>query len=400
MLRRHTLARIAGLIALAIGIRIASQLTIAVWTHLPWAIIVAGHDAAEYLAMSQAFARLEFHNLPGEVWRHDVGWPLLLAPLVGFVSAPVAAAIVSFIALGASIVLVVRLARRTFAAPSEKTWAVGAAYAVAYPATVYYGCFALSEPLFVLCILVAAVGVAEQRWWLWGPAVGLAACVRSTGLLLLPAAVIALLASPCRSWAQRAVWRDIILGTVISLLLPSSIAAMSTALWGTLPLTEHQPLFGWPFAGFSRVMERGSVRGIYLALCVALVAFATGKLALQAYRVRTIPYVFAAVFCTAFVTFHLVLRSLVYYGQRIETGDYFDRYMLGVWPFVVLALKSWWRPRVVTGLGVLAFALTVSWGKNYFRAAERYGAPLLEIPSTPPRNTPADAEPPNAPLHH
>jgi len=205
------------------------------------------HDDAMYVILARSLASGEgyrFLNLPGApaATHFPPGYPLLLAA-VSWVAPAFPASVVVFKALNAlflaaAAVLVARFAHaRAVGAP----WALGlgATSAVSIPLLVL-GSMVLSEPLF-LAMLIAALAALElfverpgstRRALLLGAAIAACALVRSHGIVLVPAVVLAL--------AARRRWRDaaLVAGAAVACLLPWQL--WSAAHSGQLPA----PLLG------------------------------------------------------------------------------------------------------------------------------------------------------------
>jgi hypothetical protein len=205
------------------------------------------HDDAMYVILARALASGEgyrYLNLPGApaATHFPPGYPALLA-LVSWIAPAFPANVVVFKALNAlflaaAAVLVARFARER-AVGQGWSLALGGAAAVSIPLLVL-GSMVLSEPLFLallLLLLPALESLTESRASLTrvvvlGAAIGACTLVRSHGIALLPAAVIAL--------ALRRRWRDaaVVTGAATACLLPWQL--WSAAHSGRLPA----PLLG------------------------------------------------------------------------------------------------------------------------------------------------------------
>ena len=226
------------------------------------------HDDAMYVILARALASGEgyrFLNLPGAppATHFPPGYPALLA-VVSFLAPAFPASVVFFkamnaIFLSAGAVLTARFARaRAVGAP----WALalGVVTAVSIPLLVL-GSMVLSELLFlalVLSLLPALESFAEQettpaRAALLGVAIATCAMVRSHGIVLVPAVLLALM--------QRRRWRDAaVLGiAAVACLLPWQL--WSAAHSGQLPaplLGNYDTYTSWWVRGL-RVMGAGMV---------------------------------------------------------------------------------------------------------------------------------------------
>lgn len=372
---RVYITRLSAVVGFVILVRLVLVWTIALFAHISPADVVSGHDGAEYLAMARAFSTGEPSSIPAEVRRHDVGFALLLSLLLRFMPDWVAALVLSSLALGASVILLSEMCRRHLGCSSNEALRVAFAWGVAYPASVYFGVFALSEPLFVSFILVATFALLERRWLISALACAAAFAVRSTGIFL----VFACLAGIWNGNDDRRERMRLCLsflfvaGGLILVFL-----AWNTSILGLIPSQHHQPQFGLPFASFRELAQRGVGREIYIALCVAFFIFALFKL-VREWRASVNPFVVVAVvFCGTFLAFHLILESLVYYGKRIYTAEYLDRYLVALWPFAAVSVRRWWRWPIIIGALLISLVLSLYWGVHYFEDVRRHGAPLLE----------------------
>lgn len=213
------------------------------------------HDDAMYVILARSLASGEgyrFLNLPGTpaATHFPPGYPALLA-LVSSIAPAFPANVLVFKALNAlflaaAAVLIARFARRR-AAGDIWSLALGAVTAVSIPLLVL-GSMVLSEPFFLallLLLLPALESLIESRTSLWrvaglGAAIGACTLVRSHGIALLPAAVVALL--------LRRRWRDAVVLAVaaVGCLLPWQL--WSAAHSGRLPaplLGNYDSYVGW-----------------------------------------------------------------------------------------------------------------------------------------------------------
>jgi hypothetical protein len=222
---------LVGAVALAAGLAVVDTLPVGVM-----------HDDAMYVILSRSLASgqgYRFLNLPGSpaATHFPPGYPALLA-LVSWIAPAFPASVVAFKALNAlflaaAAVLVARFARRRVVGDGWSL-ALGGVTAVSIPLLVL-GSMVLSEPFFlalVLALLPALESVAEERASLGrlmalGAAVAACTLVRSHGIALVPAVVIAL--------ALRRRWRDaaVVAAAAIACLLPWQL--WSAAHGGQLP---------------------------------------------------------------------------------------------------------------------------------------------------------------------
>jgi hypothetical protein len=369
--------RLAGVAGGAALLRVVLIGVLSWSTHFAWQDVVAGHDGVEYLVSARCFAAAAPQAIPPEVRRHDLGWPLVLGIASRLLPAPVAAVGLMLLAVIAATVLVALLARHCCGATACDSLAIAAAFALANPASLYYSCFALSEPLFVLLLLGTVWLAARRRWVASALLCGIAVLVRSTGVLMFPPLLYAFLMSTRGAGLGERLRQ---LGLVIAAFAVPLLAGLALAygLWGTYGALLHGPRFSWPLAGFRDLARRGLFRAGYLVACLAVFLFATARLVVAARRQPSPLLQMVAAFCVIFVAFHLCLESLVYYGQRIYLADYFDRYMLAAWPFAAIALRRWWRPWIVAAATAAAFILALYWGTHYLHDVRAHGAPMLE----------------------
>lgn len=217
------------------------------------------HDDAMYVILARALASgdgYRFLNLPGSpaATHFPPGYPALLA-LVSWIAPAFPASVVAFKALNAlflaaAAVLVSRFARDR-AMGEGWALALGGATAVSIPLLVL-GSMVLSEPFFLallLALLPALEAVAERRASMLrlaalGAAIAACTLVRSHGIALVPAVVIAL--------GLRRRWRDaaVVAGSAIVCLLPWQL--WSAAHAGRLPaplLGNYDSYVGWWLRG-------------------------------------------------------------------------------------------------------------------------------------------------------
>lgn len=171
-------------------------------------------DSAEYLALAEnlrqhhCFSRDTNQPRYPETYRTP-GYPLLLAGVQAVFDGGATSAVLTNLVLGALVVITATVvARPLVGAPLAA--AVGALLLLA-PYRLYYSLWVMSEPLFVLLLLVA-LGCwlrwgHEQKRWFWLAAAGLvlgaATLVRPIGLPLLPLGCVAAALLPARQWQRR-----------------------------------------------------------------------------------------------------------------------------------------------------------------------------------------------------
>ncbi|MCX7625697.1 MAG: hypothetical protein N2Z21_05745 [Candidatus Sumerlaeaceae bacterium] len=364
---------LAGLVAFLRGAMIVA---LSVRTQLMWSDVLGGHDGVEYLAIANSVIKGSFRELPVDVWRHDVGWPLVISVLGFVMPTPLAALVWILFFSAVTVSLVAHFARQHFGSTNEEALRLGATVALGYPAAVYYSCFALSEPL-VLCTVVAAFYVAGlRRWGAAGFLAGAAASGRASAIFLLPALALACVLQQGRfqDKGRQCAW----------LVSTALIPFLGITLWrqtavGVQPLSLHQPHFSFPFAAFQDFLTRGWVRGIYLLVCTIAACFGAVKMLFESVRRHNDPLLHAAAsFTLMFLLFHVCLESLTYYGSRLLLADYFDRYLVAIWPFIVFATRRWWKWPFIALCFSLSVVATLYWGENYFRQVREKGAPMLE----------------------
>jgi hypothetical protein len=226
------------------------------------------HDDAMYVILARALASGEgyrFLNLPGAppATHFPPGYPALLA-LVSWIAPAFPVNVVVFKALNAlflavAAVLVARFARER-AVGDGWSLALGGATAVSIPLLVL-GSMVLSEPLF-LALLLALLPALESlvegrasavRLVSLGAAIAACTLVRSHGIALVPAVVVAL--------ALRRRWRDALVvgGAAAACLLPWQLWSAVHA--GRLPaplLGNYDSYVAWWVRGF-RVAGPGMI---------------------------------------------------------------------------------------------------------------------------------------------
>ncbi|MGB9692447.1 MAG: hypothetical protein ACPL7D_09790, partial [Candidatus Sumerlaeaceae bacterium] len=374
---RNYQLRLVGVTGTAMLVRVALVFLLAMVAGISWKNVLAGHDGVEYLTMAEHLAKGTPTSIPLEARRHDLGWPLLLAFAARFLSLPLAALVLQLALTAAIVIQTSLLAVALLGVSPQDSLRLAAAAVLAYPAALYYSAFALSEPFFVTLIL-ASLLLAHHGRYVWaGFVAGMAATVRSPAILLLPPLTwLCWTTTACLPPRRRIV---ACVGHLACALLPvMAILLASYLLWGTHATSLHSPRFSWPLAGFRELFARGFFRGLYVATCLAVTGLAVIKFSGQSLK-QPMPTLRAITFFSAlFLAFHLCLESLVYYGHRIYLVDYFDRYLLPLWPFVVLATPRWWRWWFVSVMLAVSIFMSVYWGKNYFAAVKTHGAPMLE----------------------
>ena len=226
------------------------------------------HDDAMYVILARSLATgqgYRFLNLPGApaATHFPPGYPALLAA-VSWIAPAFPASVVVFKAfnalfLAAAAVLVARFAYAR-AVGAEWALALGVASAVSIPLLVL-GSMVLSEPLFLALLLALLPALesfvdrpgAARRALVLGAALAACTLVRSHGIALLPAVVLAL--------AMRRRWRDaaLVAGACAACLLPWQL--WSAAHSGRLPaplLGNYDSYASWWMRGV-RVMGPGMI---------------------------------------------------------------------------------------------------------------------------------------------
>src|SRR5258705_60992 len=248
---------LVGALALVAGIAVVDARPVGVFD-----------DDAMYVILARSLASGEGYrwlNLPGApaATHFPPGYPLLLAA-VSWLGPAFPANVVMFKALNAPFLAVaaVLVARLAYDRAVGASWALGlgAASAVSIPLLVL-GSMVLSELLF-LAMLIAMLGALEtfvegggttRRALLLGAAIAACTLVRSHGVVLVPAVVLALA-------AQRR-WRDaaLVAGASVACLLPWQL--WSAAHSGQLPaplLGSYDTYASWWVRGL-RVMGPGVI---------------------------------------------------------------------------------------------------------------------------------------------
>ena len=314
--------------------------------------------------MSAAIARGMPSEIPPDARRHDLGWPLALAALAWAVPAHVAALGLIWGALAGSIVLSGLLARRFAGATDRDAARVATGVAILYPTALYYHSFALGESLFVFLLLAGTWLFLSGRQTRGYLVAGLAAMIRTPGLALPLAFAVAELTTEPRPCLRGCIAR------LAAALAPAALVHIGAhTLIGVTPTQYHQPRFGLPFSGFRGLGALGAARVTYVLAAVGSFCAGTAWIVYIAARMRPLQR-FAAVsalFCAVFLVFHLCLQSLLYQGHRVFTFNYFDRYLLALLPFVLIAARRLLVPWVLAAGLTASLVLSAYWGHNYFR---------------------------------
>lgn len=379
---------------------------------LTWERLALGHDAAEYVAFGRALAALDLTRVPPDALRHHAGFPaLVMVPaLAAFPRTPAVAAVVAGWALtGATLWVGASVMRRHFGAEegadgdaaecmSDRRVALWCfAAATAYPAQVYFGLFALAEPLFTLLLTAGVVLWADGRR---AGAYGLLAVAALTrGAALPAAAALAALdavlaggaawraADPAtfphrrphgartvravRAAAARAAWFGVVAVPYVAW------QAVLRRAWGADTLAIMAPAFGPPFATWPAAMaEAGAARSVYVSACVAAVAAGLAAHGARAWRGRSGADSSAfrlaagtAAAGAAFVVFHACIARLNYLGRPVAVFTYHDRYLAPLVPLALMAAAPWLRWWMVAPAAAASVALSAWWAKGYLAAA-------------------------------
>lgn len=338
------------------------------------------HDGGEYLAFAEILQGRVSGPLPAEVVRHDPGLAFLTvipSILTGkFLSLPIAAVLVQLICLATGLWATLRLTHYLDHSPAQRL-KFGLLVALGYPATVYYGLFHLTELPFMAFIMSSLLCFAGSRFWLAFLLAGLAAVVRSTGLILVaslalahPAVLAAIrIRNPFQMETLKSLW-PVAAGFLIGV-LPWLLGQAGIHHFYQSTVASHKPAFGLPFSGFAEMTSAGTIRMIYILLCVG---FFLTSAALWTRRASSAGWShplsnLLATFLVLFVAFHLCLKSLYYIDRTVLTFDYQDRYLAPLWP---VALLAWRRPipwavvRLAIGIAIVFSAM---WLRNYLHAA-------------------------------
>lgn len=338
--------------------------------------IFLSHDGREYLEFASLLISGNTDTLPPHIQRHQPGFPgsIALVHLLSFktLSLLTSACLLQIAALAACVALFFKLCLH-FGSTARHALLLTFTSAACYPTILYYGLFNLTESLFMAISLGSFLLAAKSRFL---PAImlaSLAATVRSTGLLL-PAAL--LLAHPAfHSLLQRKANRPV--ATLARLAMLTALAllpwvAMQFYLGARFQTSFQtiQPVFGLPFSGFAGIKEVGTIRAAYILAAVAFFLVTTAALITGIIR-RTFPasHIMFATFSVLFLAFHLCLKTLYYIDHTVYTFDYQDRYLAPLFPIAVLVWQRHIRLPVVALLTLASFAISAYWLRNYLAVA-------------------------------
>ena len=347
--------------ALVVGVRLAVFCGIVAFSGLSPAAVVAGHDGEEYIEFALGIAQAAPSAISADSRRHDPGWPLFLAGLAW--AGPIwLVSLVCGMALAAlSSVFTAFICRNGMGASDRDALMVALAAGVAYPSAVYFSAFALTEPFFGALLAASFLAWCGQKRGLAYLLVGFAALVRAPGILMAAAFLTDDLfrRRPLRVFVPLA----------LAILPQAAWLIVSRAVWGVTQIGIHHPQFGLPFAGFQGLAQVGVARAAYVVLAVAVAVVLSALAGREAFRrPQDSPLFVAAVFCVAYLGFHLCLRRLTYLGGQVFTFSYQDRYLVGMLPFVLLPFGRAVRPWLVALLCAASVAMSLYWGANYFQA--------------------------------
>lgn len=338
--------------------------------------IFLSHDGREYLEFASLLISGNTDTLPPHIQRHQPGFPgsIALVHLLSFktLSLLTSACLLQIAALAACFALFFKLCLH-FGATTRHAVLLTCASAACYPTILYYGLFNLTESLFMAITLGSFLLAAKSRFLPAIMVASLAATVRSTGLLL-PAAL--LLAHPdFHCLLQRKANRPV--AALGRLALLSALAllpwlAMQFYLGARFQTSFQtiQPVFGLPFSGFVGINQVGTVRAAYILASVLFFLVTTAVLITGIIR-RTLParYIMFATFSVLFLAFHLCLKTLYYIDHTVFTFDYQDRYLAPLFPIAVLVWQRHIRLPVIALLTLASFAVSAYWLRNYLAAA-------------------------------
>jgi hypothetical protein len=336
---------------------------------------VQGHDGGEYMSFATALSRGSLAGVPADSRRHDPGWPIALAVVAQLPKPAIAGWLLTLACTAGALLYGARwLFQAGFNSTEVQRWTW--AMVLGYPAQVYYGCFVLSEPLFVLLVLCSLFCFSNSEKPGWRiPAyllAAIAALVRGPGLLLAAAYAIYEIIAERRTvaalWPRRIA--SALAGLTLSIVPYAAWTLLARHAWSADGLFVHQPRFGFPFSGFAGWQQIGIARAAYIVACIAFVMSSVVLLAQRAFRPVSHPQLQpAAMFCGLYLFFHLCLRSLHYIDRDVLTFNYQDRYYVGILPFLLVPWLSklrWW---ILLPAGLLSVILSAYWGIHYFAAA-------------------------------
>lgn len=341
---------------------------------------MSGHDGGEYLDFAKALGAWNVRALSYDARRHDPGWPMLVAAFTWAGRPAIVALALIWTFLAASLAVCAAILRRFSPASPEEIVRILCAVALAYPSHIYYHSFALTESSFLFFLLAGTFAFMSQWTLLAYALAGAAGLIRAPGLLL---AVVFLASGVFAAGRTKHV-----LGFVLALAPQALWAVVARRAWGATSAAIHRPQFGLPFEGFRQLFHSEPAKATYaLAVCV----FFTSACillwrAVWRSRARDRFLAVCAGFATAFLVFHLSLKSLRYLGAEVYTPRYIDRYLIGILPFACFAWRKFLRWRVLAVCGAASLGISVYWAHNYSAAA--WGKTWFGLTGLPVRSIP------------
>jgi hypothetical protein len=305
---------------------------------------------AKSLATGEGYRFLHLPGAPPAV-HYPPGWPALLA-LVWRLSPSFPANVpllklVNPLLLGVCATLVCAYGARRFALPPLVAAVVAVVFTAALPLMVIAGVL-FSEPFFFVLLMIAlalADRAVDEGGWRNALAAGLAAggsvLVRSAGLPLVPALVIALLI------ARRRLEAAVAAAGAVAVILPWQVWA-ATHLHSLAPPLRgsYGPYLDWALAlyrergpGFAVVMGRVNLLGMMRSLGIALFPF--GPREIRPLLVTLVLVVAAIGALRARKRATTALLFLLFYFAVVFLWPYApDRYLWAVWPLTGMVLAS------------------------------------------------------------
>lgn len=352
-------------IALSVLLRLALITFYAAVSGIPVSDVVVGHDGREYLDYARLLGRGEIAEIPWEARRHDVGYPAFLIPFATTPFPALASCAATLALLPAMIFLYDRMLAMA-GTPAGQRALLASALTLVYPTQVYYSCFLLSEPLFLTLVLLGTTTALSGRSRSAFAAVGLATAVRTPGVLLAPALVVAeaLVRRSVKTASGLGLW------SILALVPWLAWAAATEIAWKENALSLVRPQMGFPFSGFAGMREVGTVRAVYVLGAVLFFFVSTVRLLRQAHLAgwnSPLPAL-GATFSAIFFLFHACITTVHYIDHAVWTFNYQDRYLVGLLPFALYAWRKELRPWHVAVGALFSVALSAWWGTNYFRA--------------------------------
>lgn len=305
---------------------------------------------AKSLASGAGYRFLHLPGAPAAI-HFPPAWPALLAVVwklgPAFPENVVLLKLVNPLLLAAGAFLVTRYGMRRLNLPPAVAVAVTVVFAAALPVLVIAGVL-FSEPLFFVVLMLAlalADRAADRGGWRAaaeaGAAAGALALVRSAGIVLVPAVILALLLARRRRESLVAA------AGAIAVLAPwQAWLALHAADLAPPFRGSYGPYLDWVLgmyrergAGFVLVMSRINILGIMRALGIALFPF--GPRDVRPLLVTLLLVVTAIAVIRARRRAATALLFILFYFAVVLAWPYApDRFMWAVWPLLGMLLAS------------------------------------------------------------